>query len=199
LGYYIKGVFWDEVCLCNQEICHYKARAGLAILVLMLKQDYTHISIFEGFGQAELALIEPLLEVVSFHQDEIIFEQGQMAAHLFILLHGEVQVRFKPYDGPTLNVAHISAGGVFGWSSALRRSSYTSGAVALSNGEAARIRGDQLRHLCESHPDIAVVVLDRLACVIAERLRSTHAQVLSLLTEGMELNEDCRRRLVHYE
>ncbi len=170
----------------------------MTILVLMLKQDYTHLSIFEGFGQAELALIDPLLEIVAFQKDDVIFEQGQLAAFLYILLHGEVLVQYKPYDGPPLDVARINDGGVFGWSAALRRSEYTSAAVALASGEAARLHGDQLRQLCECHPDIGVVVLDRLASVIAERLRSTHAQVLSMLTEGMELDENCRRRLAHY-
>ena len=168
---------------------------ALAILFLMLKQDYTHLTIFEGFDQAELALIDPLLEVIAFQKDDVIFEQGQSAAFLYILLHGEVLVQYKPYDGPPLDVARIAAGGVFGWSAALRRSAYTSAALALSCGEAARLRGEQLRQLCECHPDMGVIMLDRLASVIAERLRSTHAQVLSMLTEGMELDENCRRRL----
>jgi CRP/FNR family transcriptional regulator, cyclic AMP receptor protein len=165
----------------------------------MLKQESTHLSIFEGFGQAELALINPLLEAVSFKKEEIIFEQGQLAVYLFILLRGEVVVRFKPYDGPSLDVTHIFAGGVFGWSAALQRGSYTSSAIALEDGLAARIRGDKLRHLCETHPDIGVIVLERLASVIAERLRSTHAKVLSMLTEGMDLNDNCRRRLENYD
>lgn len=160
----------------------------------MLKKDFTQLSIFEGFDRAEMSLIDPLLEVIAFPQDEIIFEQSQMALFLYILLQGEVIIRFKPYDGPALDVAHIVPGGVFGWSAALRRSSYTSGAVALTCGEAARIRSDQLRHLCEMHPEIGVVVLERLASVIAERLRSTHAQILSILTEGMDLKGTCGRR-----
>jgi CRP/FNR family transcriptional regulator, cyclic AMP receptor protein len=160
----------------------------------MLKQDFTHLAIFEGFDRAEMSLIDPLLEVISFQQDEVIFEQGQFATFLYILLQGEILVRFKPYDGPAIDVAHITPGGVFGWSAALRRSSYTSGALALAGGQAARIRGDQLRHLCEMHSDIGVVLLERLASVIAERLRSTHAQILSILTEGLELNGTGGRR-----
>ena len=184
----------DEVCLDNQEKCHYKGPFRFATMGTMLKQDFTRLSIFEGFDQVDMNLIDPLLEVISFQEDEIIFDQGQLASFLYILLEGEVIVRFKPYDGPALDVAHIMPGGVFGWSAALRRSSYTSGAIALACGEAARIRSDQLRQLCEMHPEIGVVVLDRLASVIAERLRSTHEQILSILAEGMDLNGTRGRR-----
>lgn len=161
----------------------------------MLKQDIKQIAIFEGFSRSEMRMIEPLIDVFPFRKEDRLFEQGQLASFLFILLSGEIVVRFKPYDGPEIDVARILPGGVFGWSAALRRSSYTSGAIAVADGEAARIRGDQLRQLCEVHPEIGVVLLERLASVIAERLRNTHAQILAMLSEGMELNSECRRRL----
>ena len=164
-------------------------------MISMLNQESIHLSIFEGLDPAAMRLIDPMLEVCSFHQDESIFEQGQTATYLYILLQGEVIIRFKPYDGPALTVAHIEQGGVFGWSSALGRDSYTSGAVAVQDSRATRLRGDQLHKLCEQRPEIGVVVLERLASVIAERLQSTHAQILSILTEGMELNNEWRKRL----
>lgn len=161
----------------------------------MLKQDFSDLSIFQGLDQGELRLIDPLIELCAFEKDVKIFDQGQMATFLFILLKGEVLVRFKPYDGPELTVARILPGGVFGWSAAMGHSSYTSGAIATADSEVARIRGDRLHQLCQDHPEIGVVILERLAGVIAERLRSTYNQILTILTTGMDLNEECRRRL----
>ena len=43
----------------------------------------------------------------------------------------------------------------------------------------------QLRKLCEQHPDTGVLLLDRLATVIAQRLRNTHEQVVALLEVGL--------------
>lgn len=164
-------------------------------MISMLKQDYIHLSIFKGLEPGELHLVDPLLELCVFEKDVKIFDQGQMATFLFILLRGEVQVRFKPYDGPELTVARILPGGVFGWSAAMGHSSYTSGAVATQNCEVVRIRGDRLHQLCKDHPEIGVVILERLAGVIAERLRSTYNQILTILTNGMDLDDECRRRL----
>jgi CRP/FNR family transcriptional regulator, cyclic AMP receptor protein len=159
----------------------------------MLNQVIARVSMFEDFGQDEVNLINPLLELASFQKDQIIFQQGQLATYLYFLLEGEVLVRFKPYDGPTLNITRVVPNGVFGWSAALRRSAYTSEAIATMPSEAVRIRGEQLRHLCEQYPKMGVVILDRLANVIAERLRSTHEQVVLLLSEGLDLGNNQRR------
>jgi hypothetical protein len=42
-----------------------------------------------------------------------------------------------------------------------------------------------LRRLCETHPKTGVVILERLAEVIAERLRSTHEHVVEMLRQGL--------------
>jgi len=155
--------------------------------------------IFDGLDQANLKKIDTLFEMGTYEKDQMIFEQGQLATHLYVLLKGEVLIRYKPYDGPALNVARIQAGGVFGWSAAMRRSSYTSGAEALVQCEVARLCGEELHQLCETHPDIGILVLERLAGVIAERLRSTHSQILSILCEGMEMDDEFRRRLTTHD
>jgi CRP-like cAMP-binding protein len=121
----------------------------------------------------------------AFDTGTMIFAQDALAERLYILLRGHVAIRFKPYDGDLLAVTEICAGGVFGWSAALGRRHYTSSAVCTEDSEALSIRGSDLRHLCERYPETGVVVLERLAEVIAERLRSTHEQVVDLLRVSM--------------
>ncbi len=75
---------------------------------------------------------------------------------------------------------------VFGWSAALGRGRYTSGAVCQEQSEALVISGAALRRLCEVDPETGVLILERLAEVIAERLQATHAQVLAMLHQGMQ-------------
>jgi CRP-like cAMP-binding protein len=186
---------WHEVYPQVREILHCKPSRSFINMGTMLKQDCSKLPIFAGLAPAEMHLVEPLLDLSCFQANETIFEQGQIATFLYILLRGEVVVRFKPYDGPPLTVAHIVPGGVFGWSAALGRSAYTSGAEAVTEIEAVCIRGDRLYQLCQDRPEIGVVILERLASVIAERLRSTHTQILSILASGMSLNEECRKRL----
>lgn len=161
----------------------------------MFKEEYARLEIFKGLQADQLQMLDRVLECCHFLKGQTIFEQGETASRLFILASGEVSVRFKPYDGPALIVARIQPGGVFGWSAALRRDAYTSGAVADMESDALALGGLTLHRFCEYNPEIGSVLLDRLAGVIAERLSNTHTEVLAILTQGMDLSADCWRRL----
>jgi len=129
-----------------------------------------------------------MLELCYFSPEQVIFEQGQRTEFLYILLRGKVEVRFKPYDGPPLTVTRIDPGGVFGWSTALNRDTYTSSAHAVEKCEAYRLSGTRLQSFCMQEPVTGKILLERLAGVIAERLNNTHAQILSILTQGLDSN-----------
>lgn len=147
-------------------------------------------SLFDGFSEAQLKTLADLFEGETLAADDLIFAQDDPAHRLYVLLSGRVAIRFKPHDGDVLTVTEIAPGGVFGWSAALGRRAYTSSAHCIQSGEALSLRGSDLRRLCEAHPETGVVILERLAEVIAERLRSTHEQVVELLRLGIRSQED---------
>ncbi len=153
----------------------------------MFNQDYSRFPIFLGLDSSQISKLLPYMVECRFTRDSVIFEQGAVAEYLYILLAGEVVVDFKPYDGPLLTVAHIEPGGVFGWSTALGREVYTSGAIATEDCLAYRIRGDSLSAFCKDYPDVARILLENLASSIAERLRNTHIQILEILSQCREV------------
>lgn len=171
-----------------------KENSLLLTLFLMFRQDYTQLSIFSGLDGDQISQLSPYMVECKFQKDDVIFQQGKPADHIYILISGEVVINYKPYDGPPLTVARIEPGGVFGWSSALGRDIYTSGAVAAQDCTACRIRGNNLQVLCEQHPDTGMILLDRLASVIAERLHNTHTQVLGILSQGIDVDGNYVRR-----
>ena len=141
--------------------------------------------LFTGFSEQQLSALAELFEGEQLASGQRIFAQDAPADRLYVLLSGRVAVRYKPHDGEMLTVTEITQGGVFGWSAALGRRCYTSSAVCLEAGEALSLRGADLRSLCATQPETGVVILERLAEVIAQRLRSTHEQVVDLLRLGM--------------
>lgn len=143
------------------------------------------IPFFDDLDADHRRLIEDHFRAQEHNAGEVLFEQGQHADRLYLLTSGRVEIRFKPDDGEALTVTTIEPGGVFGWSAALGRSAYTSGAVAVDDSRSVSIRGADLRRICEDDPATGVILLERLAGVIAERLSSTHEQVLHLLRRGM--------------
>ncbi|HNT24205.1 MAG TPA: cyclic nucleotide-binding domain-containing protein [Anaerolineales bacterium] len=143
------------------------------------------LSLFRGLTPEQLVEMEKIFLPCDYYAGTTLFEQGSPAEYLFVVVVGEVVVNFKPDDGPVIVVSHIQPGGVVGWSAALGSRLYTSGASCTTYTQLLRVRGSDLRQLCLQHSDTGVLVLERLATVIAERLNSTHALVMSLLKMGL--------------
>ncbi len=144
------------------------------------------LPLFDGMTPDQIEHVARLGEVRMFSSGETLFSQGDPADRLYVLLSGRVAILFKPHDGDVLSVADIDPGGVFGWSSALGRRAYTSSAASLDDCQTFSLRGEALRKLCELHPETGVTILERLAQVIADRLDSTHSQVVDLLRLSMK-------------
>jgi len=162
----------------------------------MLVSDLAHVSLFAGFSADQVTSIQPLLEVRDFSKDSIVFEQGETAHYLYVVLKGEVLVRYRAYDGPMITVARSGPDSVFGWSSVLGRPTYSSQAICLEDCVVFRISGKGMQRFCETHPDTGVILLERLANVVADHLRNTHSQILTILTEGVGNNGTPFRRPV---
>jgi CRP-like cAMP-binding protein len=146
---------------------------------------YGHLSLFSGLSGADLNLLAPYFAPQNWVAGTTLFEQGEFAEHLYLVARGEVVVRYKPEDGPPMTIARVQTGGVFGWSAAMGNPVYTSAAVCTLDSEVLRIRGIDLRQLCEKHPDLGKIILERLSGIIAERKRNQQDQVSSMLASGM--------------
>jgi CRP/FNR family cyclic AMP-dependent transcriptional regulator len=160
----------------------------------MLGHSIANIPLFKELNANQIDLIRPMVEICLLPQNRMVFEQGDKAVYLYIVLEGEVEIRYKPYDGPVITVTRVRPGGVFGWSSAMGHEIYTSSAFCTTPTEVFRIAGRDLHCLCENYPETGTIILECLANVIAERLRSTHAQILSLLGQATDGSGDCSRR-----
>jgi CRP-like cAMP-binding protein len=164
--------------------------------VTMIKDKLANTDLLRGITPQQLDEISRLAFPCNFSTDEVVFEQDQYAEYLYILLSGEVCIRFKPYDGELINVARLGEGQVFGWSSVLGRAIYTSAAVCTSPAECAKIRGRDLQTLCQNHPDTGIIIMERLAAVIAERLSETNEQIFNLLSKNLDRKGECQRRRI---
>jgi CRP-like cAMP-binding protein len=142
-------------------------------------------ALIEGFTEDQINLLRPLIDEVVFKTDQVIFNQGDRADFLYFVQEGKVSIRFNPEDGPVLSVTEVEEGDVFGWSSALGSECYTSSAVCTECGVFIRMEGEELKNLCQEHPETGILILNRLAGVIAQRLRSTHEKVVELLHQGL--------------
>jgi CRP/FNR family transcriptional regulator, cyclic AMP receptor protein len=143
------------------------------------------IAIFEGLNEDMIGLLTPMLEVFSCQPGTVIFQQGDQAEFLYVVIDGKVDMSFKPYDGIPMTISHVDKGGLFGWSAVVGSDTYTSTAVAIEDLEAYRIHGSDLRKFCREHPEAGKDILERLADGVSSRWKDSHKQVQAILFQGM--------------
>lgn len=149
-------------------------------------EKYGQLAFFNGLNAREIQLLEPFFAGQMWVAGTTVFEQGDYAEYLYIVVSGEVAIRYKPDDGSIMTVTRVQPGGIFGWSAAMNNPTYTSGAVCTLDSEILRIRGTDLRALCEKQPELGKIILNRLAGVIAERKQShQQGQLKTMLANGM--------------
>ncbi len=154
----------------------------------MFDEIFDQLPIFEGMDTAQRTLFRKYFVFCDCTADDIIFEQGAPADFLYVVIEGEVSVRFKPDDGPELVVSRIKANGVFGWSAAFGSGTYTSGAICEEPTTLLSVRGTDLKMLRENHPETGILILERLATIVNERIENEghHLQVVALLEHGLK-------------
>ena len=148
-------------------------------------EKYIQLAFFSGLCTAEIQLLSPFFAPQTWVAGTVVFEQGDYADYLYLVVTGEMTIRYKPDDGPMMNITHVVPGGIFGWSAAMGNPTYTSGAVCVLDSEVLRIRGADLRMLCKKNPELGKVILDRLSSIIAERQHGQQSRVNSMLAKRM--------------
>ena len=176
---------------------------GYLVLESCPRQDYhtiqmletlPSIPLFQDLEPEQLALLKPLFEYHTCPADTVVFEQGDPAAYLYLILRGTVAIHYKPYDGQAITLTHLHAGDVFGWSAVVGSPAYTSTLFCKAGLEAIRINGADLRKLCLRHPETGKIVLDRLARLVSKRWKDARKQVKSMLDEGLAKKYDVKRK-----
>jgi CRP-like cAMP-binding protein len=149
-------------------------------------EPFHQIPLFRDLEIQQYSLLEPLFDRYTCPADTVIFEQGEQAAFLYLLLSGSVSIQYKPDDGPTLSVTRLKPGDIFGWSAVIGSASYTSGVRSLDPVQALRIRAEDLKQLRLVHPEISGIILDRFARAVSPRWEDADQQVKSMLERGMD-------------
>jgi CRP-like cAMP-binding protein len=156
----------------------------------MHDEIFSQSAIFKDLTSNQIKELRQFFVPCSYSTETVVFEQGNLTDYIYLVIEGEINIIYKPEDGPEMLVARVGPGGVVGWSAAVGSPAYTSSAVCITNCELLRIRGDELYELYVKNPETGRVIVERLAAVIAERLKNTHHHVISLLEQGLRLRKE---------
>ncbi len=131
------------------------------------------VQIFQGLNHEQLGEIIKFCEEAHFPAGSKLFKQGEDAVYLWIVIEGQVDLRYEvtgssPSEGST--ISSISEAGAFGWSSFTSPNKYRlSGYCAGKPCKLIKVDREGLRQLFEKDPDMGYAVISNVATLVGTR------------------------------
>jgi len=152
---------------------------------------------FQVVDDALLRRIAALGKPVSCAAGETIYDVGDKADDIYIVVSGQVEHALAPGAHARRPLKLLGAGDVFGWAALLEKFPHRlAKAVCKENAELVRINGNELLRMFEAEPDTGDVVMSRFATMITRdftvpdlvaQLRGVHRRMHAGDIQGMNL------------
>ena len=134
------------------------------------------------FGELSSWQLKRVSEIVfarNFEAGELIFEQGQPGAAIFLIMDGEVSVEIVK-DNVVTQLAVLERGAFFGEMALLDEAPRSASARSRESCKTLALYRNDLSRLIHTDPATACHIYQALARIVGDRLRSTNELVQSV-------------------
>lgn len=145
--------------------------------ILRRREALKKIPIFEGLKPHQLTRVLAKLYHRNYNEGEIIFKEGDIGRALFVIESGRVALYKKDKKGRLHELAILGEGEFFGEMALLEEMPRSAAAVAKDNASIFFLYKSSLDDFVGEHPAIGASILNALAKLISQRLRSLSAQM----------------------
>jgi len=135
------------------------------------------IDLFKGIDPTIMEEIVNICSEQKHTKDSVLFKKGDVADCLYILEEGNIKLVIE--NGGSITYSLSDPGEVFGWASMLESGLRTASGVCATDLKVVRIEKKKLDSIFNTHPEVGLMVLKRLAKVISERLSNAYRDLLS--------------------
>lgn len=139
------------------------------------------VDLFKGLRSEVMNQIADICVGESHPKDAVLFEKGEEAHRLYILVDGQINLVIN--NGGTMTFSLTEPGSVFGWSAMVESGKYTTSGVCAQDSDVIKIERDDLDKILNKYPEAGVTVLKRLGAVFAQRIGSSYLNYLSALRQ----------------
>ena len=134
----------------------------------------TETSLFQGLHVEQREAVAARMTPRRLAAGEPLFQQGDAADCLYVLTRGSISIYSRPgADGRTHRYLSISPGMIFGETAMLDGDGRSAGAVADVEATVHALRQEDLDHLAQQQPELAVQLYRNIAVHLSQRFRST--------------------------
>jgi CRP/FNR family transcriptional regulator, cyclic AMP receptor protein len=132
---------------------------------------------FAGISEEGLKQIAMIADEKAIPANTRIFNEGDPAGHMLIIVKGEINIEFLLGNGEIRIVDTMVEGDLLGWSALIEPYKMTANGTATKNTELIRIDAVKLRQLCEKDATLGYNLIKQIAKLLAHRLEGTSVQL----------------------
>lgn len=148
---------------------------------MISREDLKNITILSYLTDEMRDKILPIIEVLRFHEQEIVFKDRDPANRFFMVKRGKVLLELRVSEKATVSVGAVKPGFAFGWSAMLDGGVYTTDAVCTEETEVLAVGREQILSLMEADIDMGYRLTQRLLRVMKKRLDIRTEQLIRLI------------------
>ena len=145
------------------------------------KEELKSIVILSYLTDRMLDKLIPVIDILHFQENEIIFSEGEQAKRFYMLKMGKVLLEQKLSDNITVSMGSIKPGFSFGWSAMLGEERYTSDALCSESSQIFSIKSEKMLKMLDADPEMGYIVNQRLLRIVKKRLDHRTNQFLRLI------------------
>ena len=142
-----------------------------------LIQTLRNTKFLRDFAPQFVEQIAKVAKLRSFKKGEILFDEGQTADKLHLIVSGSVLLRVGTAETGCKDILTVGEGELLGWSSLTDEARYVAKAVAMEPIEVIQIDGCKMREICDSDPRFGYEFLRHAMMALAKRLSETWRQL----------------------
>ena len=140
---------------------------------MSLRAQLRSCDLFSGLDEAALSALEAEVRVIAVEGQSILFEQGDRADGMYIVLHGRLRVVHRHANGVESVWGEVGRGGYLGETALLLGAARSASARVVRDGTLLHLSDSGFRALVERHPSAAMDV----ARTLAQRAKDAQRQV----------------------
>ena len=141
------------------------------------------LPVFESLTTGELVQIERVLHERHYTPGEVVFNEGEPGAGLYIIKKGEISIRKKISGSNDLQLALIPERSFFGELALLDEIPRSASAIAVTQSILYGFSKPDLEHLLERNQRLGIKIILNLSKLVSRRLVKSNENLESVQTE----------------
>ncbi len=139
--------------------------------------ELSEMEFFNGFSKKFLDTITACIVTKSYKPGELIFKTGDESDEIYFVRHGNIKIVLPLNDGKQFHLQTVCMGGIFGEGAFIGTITRSADAISVDETHLFVLSRDKFNLATNLHPEVAGIFFERLALIIANRLRQANKEL----------------------